>query len=244
MKYAVPFLRRLFLTAFAAALPAALSAADTFEGRIHIEMTDAKKQTQAIDYAIKDGKIRFDTPADKNGHSSGAGGIIIDFPQNEMIILMDHDGQKNFMRRPMAQPGAAPASHPAAGGMASAPPVVTGRTGTIAGYPATEYTATGEKGETVELWLAQGLGNFMFPAGGNPMARGGSAPAAPGWEKIARDGGFFPLRAVVRDKSGAEKSRFEVTKIERTSLPESLFSTDGYSEFKIPGFGSMNPFAH
>ena len=87
----------------------------------------------------------------------------------------------------------------------------------------------------------------MFPGAGNPMARGGSS--SPGWEKIARDGGFFPLRAITRDAAGKEKSRFEVTKIERTSLPEALFSTEGYTEFQMPGFGGGlptggNPYGH
>jgi hypothetical protein len=160
--------------------------------------------------------------------------MIMDFKNQEMIILMEHDGQKNFMRRSYADM-AAPAAQRAKSDSHPAPvPVATGRTETIAGYPATEYRATSDKGEVYELWLAKGLGSFMSMSG-NPMAGRGAPP--PGWENFARDGNFFPLRVVTLDAKGNEKSRMEVTKIDKTPLPDSLFSTDGYTEFKIPDFG-------
>ncbi len=182
--------------------------------------------------------MRYDMAADSARRGAGTGGVIIDFKRQEMIILMEEDGQKNFMRQAMA-PALAEAKkykeRPAAA------PVATGRVEQIAGYPAAEYTQAGEKGEITELWLAKGLGTFMFPADQGPM--GGRGPAAPGWEQMARDGGFFPLRVVTRDAKGAERSRMEVTKIDRTPLPDALFSTDGYAEFKMPDFGgAFNPF--
>jgi hypothetical protein len=48
---------------------------------------------------------------------------------------------------------------------------------------------------------------------------------------------------ITRDPSGTERTRFEVTKIEKTSLPDSLFSTEGYTEFQMPNLpGGLNPF--
>ena len=47
------------------------------------------------------------------------------------------------------------------------------------------------------------------------------------------------MRVVNYSAKGVEESRMEVTKVEKTSLPDSLFSADGYSEFSMGGF---NPF--
>jgi hypothetical protein len=239
MKLSLSFVcRGLLAPAFALITLTAVSAAETFEGRVHMEMTSGKKkEAVGIDYAMKDGKMRMDMPQDSSRHEGGMG---MDFPHQEMIILMEHDGQKNFMRRSMAQAIAQARENGRREGHPVSPPVATGRTEVIAGYPATEYKYTGEKGEISELWLAKGLGTFMFPAAQGPMG-GGGAPA-PEWEAMARDGGFFPLRVVTRDAKGTERSRMEVTKIDKTKLLDALFSTDGYTEFKVPDFGGMfNP---
>ncbi|MEO6875058.1 MAG: DUF4412 domain-containing protein [Opitutaceae bacterium] len=248
MNSSISSLRRgLLLTAFALIASLAVSAAETFEGRIHMRMTAGKKDSTAIDYSMKDGKIRMDIPKDpSNREAAGMGGIIMDIPHQEMIILIESDGQKMFMRRSLAQTmtKANEQSEGTHRGAVGSPPVATGRTEMIAGYPAKEYIYTGEKGNKSELWLASGLGTFMAPMSGSPMGgRGGSAAPA-GWENFARDGGGFPLRVVTRDAKGVEQARMEVTKIEKTHLPDSLFSTDGYSEFSIPGMGAggFNPF--
>ena len=237
---ASPFHRGLLATVFVLGTLTAVSAADTFEGRVHMEITSGKKDAQAIDYAIKDGKMRCDIPKNASRGGGGMGGMIFDFQNQEMIILMEHGGQKNFMRRPFGQMIAAASAHAQAEHHSTAAPVATGRTEMIAGYLATEYKFTGQNGDTHELWLAKGLGTFMFPAAQGPM--GGHGAPSPEWAQAAREGGLFPLRVVTRDASGSEKGRMEVTRIEKTALPDSLFSTDGYTEFKIPGFGGgFNP---
>jgi len=163
-------------------------------------------------------------------------GIIFDLQAREMIILMDMSGQKMFMRRPIPQPTAEQASQAREGHKVS-PPVATGRTEMIAGYQATEYRMTSEKGEAIELWLAKGLGPFMSFSGGNPMMGGGRSAPPPGWESFARDGNAFPMRVVSHGTDGGETMRMEVTKVDKTPVPASLFSTEGYSEFSIPGMG-------
>ncbi len=236
---AFPRCRGLLLTAFSLLTFTALSAAEVFEGRVHMEVSSSKKkEPMTIDYAIKEGRMRYDMPQDSS-HRGGAAAVIIDFSHKEMIMLMEHNGQKNFMRHPLAQPMEAAAGQ-AAAEHAGAAPVATGRTEMIAGYLATEYKYTGAKGESYELWLAKGLGTFMFPQAQGPM--GGRGAPSPEWEKIARDGNFFPLRVVGHDAKGAETTRLEVKKIEKGPLPDSLFSTDGYTEFKMPDLGDMfNP---
>jgi hypothetical protein len=234
-------------------------AADTFEGRVHMVMTSGKTgEPMGVDYAMKNGKMRYDMgqPAAAGGENDGAaagkrgrkharrggeggdmGGVIVDIERQEMIILMENEGEKMFMRRSMAKAIAEASGKD----HLERAPVATGRKEMIAGYQAAEYTYTDDKGGVTELWLAKGLGTFAFPAAQGPMG-GGGAPS-PEWEKIARDGGFFPLRVVAHDTKGVEQSRMEVTKIDRTPLPDSLFSTDGYTEFQMPDFGgAFNPF--
>jgi hypothetical protein len=243
----------LFAAVFAVAATA-LSAADSFEGRVEMKITDTKSGgAHVINYALKEGKLRMDFPKNPSGRDNGggSGGMIVDMAKREVLVLMEMpDGEsggvrKMYMRQPMPQPGETPPGGRPAEAAPISEPVATGRTEVIAGYTATEYKVTGKNGEVSELWLAKGLGTFMFPAAQNPMGRGRSANASPAWEKLVRDGGFFPLRVITRDAGGAEKMRMEVTKIEKTSLPDALFSTEGYTEFQIPGFGGgLNPFKH
>lgn len=222
------------MTALAFVTLNTVSASD-FEGRVHMDVTSAKRKDKdkiGLDYSMKGGKVRMDAKT-PDAHA-GMGGIIFDTTAMEMTILIDANGHKMYMRRAIPRPDQTQdngkAKHMSA-------PVKTGRTETIAGYPATEYTVTDENGRKVEMWLAKGLGSFMSFSGGNPMARGGTPP--PEWESFVRDGNLFPMRVVSYNKSGKEETRMEVTSVERTSLPDSLFSTDGYQEFNMGGFGGF-----
>lgn len=242
MKLPIPSLcRSLFLAAFAfVSLTTSVSA---FEGRVHMEMSGAKKKDKmGMDYIMKEGKLRIEPQMPERNGRSGSMGMIMDMEAREIIILMDSDGHKMYMRRPIPQPTAeqttkAREKHPMSA------PVATGRTEMIAGYKATEYRTTTDKGDVVELWLAKGLGPFMSMAGGNPMTGRGTPP--PGWENFVRDGNLFPMRIVSHDPDGTEKSRMEVTSVEKGPVPDSMFSTEGYEEFHIPNFGGaggFNPF--
>jgi hypothetical protein len=238
------FCRGLLCAALALVTFTAVSAADSFEGRVRMDMTSGKKKEKmAIEYVMKNGKMRMEPQMDEKHGGNGAMGIIMDLPAREMIILMDMQGQKMFMRRPIPQPSAEQTAK-AKEGHAMSAPVATGRTEMIAGYEAKEYRTTGEKGEVIELWLASGLGPFMSFSGGNPM--GGRSAPPPGWENFTRDGNYFPMRVVTHDAGGAETARMEVTKVDKSPVSDSLFSTEGYSEFSIPGMGAggFNPFKH
>jgi Domain of unknown function (DUF4412) len=234
------FLRRgLLLTAFALLASLTVSAADTFEGRVHMDVTASRKKEKiGMDYSMKNGKVRMDIQTAQT-HGAGMGGIIFDIPGKQMLILMDMGGRKMYMRREIPQVTPQENGTVSAGGHKVSAPVETGRTEVIAGYRATEYKLTSEKGEIIEMWLAKGLGPFMSFGGGNPMMGGRGAGATPpaGWESFAREGGGFPMRVVSHDTNGAETMRMEVTSVDKGSVPDSLFSIDGYSEFSIPGMG-------
>ncbi len=69
--------------------------------------------------------------------------------------------------------------------------------------------------------------------GGGPGGRRGQAP--PEWESIIKGSGFFPLR-IVSFEGGKEKFRMEVTSVQKTSLPDSLFAApDGYRKLDLGG---------
>jgi hypothetical protein len=69
----------------------------------------------------------------------------------------------------------------------------------------------------------------------NPMARGGTSVAS-AWQRIGSD--WFPLKV---QKVGAEKI-FEVTKIEKKSLDNSVFAIpDGFTKMDMGGMGRRPP---
>jgi hypothetical protein len=132
----------------------------------------------------------------------------------------------------------------------------TNETEKILGYTATKYLMTDKNTET-ELWLAEGLGTFMgFSNNKNPMARG-RGPEAPAWERALAGKELFPMRVVGYEKGsgssnkgkGDEKGkgkgksdggpvsyRMEVTAIDKTSLPDSMFVPPaGYQKFDMGG---------
>jgi hypothetical protein len=108
------------------------------------------------------------------------------------------------------------------------------------------------------MWLAEGLGTFAgFSGGKNPMARGRAAPS-PAWERALAGKDVFPLRVVGYEKGvlakgksadakaekakGSEKLnageafRLEVTAIDKSAQPDSLFSPPaGYQKFDMGG---------
>ncbi|WP_404423036.1 DUF4412 domain-containing protein [Nibricoccus sp. IMCC34717] len=215
-------------------LGAGLQAAETFEGRVHMKVGEGRENHE-ISYAVKTDKMRMDMPT---GKAEGMGGIIVDFKAKQMFILMDMDGRKMYMKRPL--PTDVPAG---AKDEAAIEPKPTGKTEVIAGYPADEYELANADKSVTHLWLGKGLGTFMSaPSMDGPFGGGGGkAKHSEAWEKAVKKSGMFPLRVVTVSAKGKELSRMEVTKIEKTALPDSLFSTEGYTEFQIPGFGGGLP---
>ena len=111
---------------------------------------------------------------------------------------------------------------------------------TILGYDCTKFVVTGEHG-TTEIWVTDQLGTFMgFYHGGGPGRRG--SQEAPEWESAMKGGGFFPMRVLGNTSKG--QVRMEVTSVQKTSLPDSLFAPpDGWRKFDLGGMmGGMGGF--
>jgi hypothetical protein len=206
---------RLFLTSLLL-IPAALSAA-SFEGKVSFKMTAGKDKPQEITYSIKGDKVRMEMPGAK-----GSGGMIMDMTKKEAVMLMDE--QKAYMV--MALPVDAVAKQNEDVKLEK-----TGETEKILGHTATKYIVTSKEGKT-DLWLADGLGNFMGFSSSPMGGKGGGAPKA--WERVLAGKELFPMRVV--GNSGKDTFRMEVTSIEKTSLPDSLFNPPpGYQKFDMGG---------
>jgi hypothetical protein len=232
-------LLRLFFSS-AVLAPASLLAA-SFEGNVSFKMTSGGGKPQEIVYQIKGDKIRMLMPGAK-----GMGGMIMDTTKREMTMIMDE--QKSYMVMALPQS--------AVDAIAKQNEDVklekTDETEKILGYTATKYIVTSKDGDT-DLWLAEGLGTFMG-FNNNPM--GGKRAAPPqAWERALAGKELFPLRVVGvekgasdrnrgkgdekskgKAKGGKETFRMEVTAIEKTSLPDSLFNPPaGYQKFDMGG---------
>jgi hypothetical protein len=239
------FFRLLLVSALLA--PAALSAA-SFEGKVSMTMISGRGKPQEITYKVKGDKVRMEIAGQKE-----MGGMIMDTKKREMLMIMDE--QKMYMV--MALPDSAKeAIEKQAQEMQLEK---TGETEKILGYTATKWIMREKNGTETEMWLAEGLGTFMgFSGNKNPMARG-REPAAPAWERALAGKDAFPLRVVGyekgaiaskgksadhkadkakgKDKLGAGESfRMEVTAIDKSSQPDSLFTPPaGYQKFDMGG---------
>jgi hypothetical protein len=213
-------------------LPCALSAA-TFEGKVTMTMTatGSKDGSQTINYSIKEGYMRMDVTGVKGG-----GAFITDFKNRQIIILIPQ--QRMYMVKSLPDPStyqkpATPGAIPRTSDTSHTSFRDTGVKETILGYECEKYEVTTSKA-TTDIWATDQLGMF----GGLSMAgaSGRHSPAPQEWESVIKGSGFFPLRVSSND-GGKEKFRLEVTAVEKTSLPDSLFTPpDGWHKFDL---GSM-----
>lgn len=199
-------------------LPAAALATD-FEGTMTIKMSQSGAAgkgagaEQQLNCSLKGGLTRTEIGAQGQGF-----GVIMDSAKHQMTILMTQ--QHMYMVRAMPTPTAAAAG--SGTDRASGPALEkTGVTEKILGYDCTKYVMN-DKDRSTELWLTGDIGQFMGFGSGAPMGgRGGPAPQ--GWEELVQGKEFFPMR-VISTKGGKEVSRFEVTAVEKKSLPDDLFT--------------------
>jgi hypothetical protein len=98
------------------------------------------------------------------------------------------------------------------------PPKVTrtGRKDTVAGYACEIWDVVPDSSEKMSVCVAnEGASWFTLPLG--------SIPSEHAWALELLDAKHFPLRGIAYDKAGAEKTRVEVTKIDKKTLPAMLF---------------------
>jgi hypothetical protein len=203
--------------------------ADTFEGTLTMTVSspNSKNGPQSLNLSLKDGNMRTDIET-----SRGTMSAIMDMKNQQMIILMPQ--QRMYMIQPMNQPSAAQGQYQQYQGQAQAagntPTLVqTGEKETILGYECTKYTATNDKG-TAEIWVTDQLGTFIGLFHGGAPGRPSQPP--PDWENALKGKAFFPMRVVGTNDKGTFK--MEVTAINKTSLPDSLFAPpEGWQKFDL-----------
>lgn len=201
--------------------------AAAFEGKVSLAMTSGKN-TQVIDYAMKEGALRMEIAAEGSKFSS-----IVDLNKREMIMLMPE--QKMYMVMPFKE---AVETAIKESELKQHNITKTGRTDTILGYKVDEYVSK-DRNTTTEIWVAEGLGTFMgLSAEGGPGGR--RRNAAQSWEAAFKGKPGFPLRVVSRDAKSKETFKMEATKIEPGKLPDSLFAPPSdYQRFQMPGLDML-----
>lgn len=188
-------IRSALLLAFTATT---LAAQSSFEGSITMSLTGDDGRKTEMSYLAKNGKLRVEMPG-------GRGAGIIDAAAKKMLIVMT--AQKMYLEMDLA------GAQAAATRGANPPKVVrTGKTETIAGYKCEHIEVTGDDGVMNDVCGASGIGTFAVPS----MGRGGPPPSE-AWQKGMGD--MFPLKV-----QRAGKLVIEVTKIEKKSLDDALFS--------------------
>jgi len=211
-------------------------AASAFEGKVSLAMTSGKGKPMNMDYSMKGQKIRIDM--DAGGHPVAT---IMDAENMEMTMLMAE--QNMYMVIPIKQTVEKAAE---IGGDAKVDIQRTGKTETILGYKTDQILITDkDTGTVTELWVAPNLGVFMGLGnqGGSPFGGRKASASAAKWEEALKGKSGFPLRVVSHDAKGKDVFKMEATKIQPTSLPDSLFvPPEGYKKFTMPDFGSLNPF--
>lgn len=211
--------RRLLpgLLAVVLSLPAA-----AFEGKVFFDMTSGR-DTVPIVYSLKGERARFEML----NLPDGTGTLIFDGEKQKGFVLMPE--QKMYFSLSYADAAEVSEKYNKA---SSATFEDTGETEEILGRKCRKYRII-EKDGTTEISATEGMGKFAAQLGGNPMKRDKSVPA---WQKELMAKGYFPLRMVTRNKKGKETMRMQATKIEETSLADSLFTVPAdFQEFSMSG---------
>ena len=213
----------------ALALGAASLPAQAFEGSVtmHIAGTGANAAGQDIEYQMRGGKMRVN--ANARGRTVSA---IIVPAEKKMYTILDAQRMYLEMSTDVASNAAAGAAAKAA---ASSPKITrTGKKEMIAGYEC-EHVLIESGAETNDVCFSKSLGTFMLGSAmgmlGGGMGRGGAGAAQPAWQRSVTEVGGFPLKITRPDGTVA----LEVTKVEKKSLPESLFTVPpDYSRMTMP----------
>ena len=104
----------------------------------------------------------------------------------------------------------------------------TGKTREILGYTAHEYLME-DDGEKATIWATDELGSMPFA--NNPMLKGWSDAL----RRMTGLDSFFPLETIGTE-GGKEAYRLTVTKVEKKSLPDSMFEPpEGMMKMTMPG---------
>jgi hypothetical protein len=218
-----------------------------FEGEITSTMFMGSGQQ--VQYSIKGSRTRIETRLPQGGPQTGAGQasvLLMDYTSTSQTLLFPQT--KTYM--PMNLGATMEKMGKEAGNDATNdfPKMTsTGKTETVAGITCQHWLI----GDKMDTCLAQGMGYFSGGSGGildklkNFALRDkfkAQLDANPEFAKFV-EGGAFPLKMTLTE-NGQSKLVMEVTKIERKSLDDSLFTVPAdYKKMelpKIPGMPDMN----
>jgi hypothetical protein len=196
--------------------------AQAFEGRITIKLSSESGQSREMEYLARDNKVRIEIPGQAQSVA-----MVMDPANQKMLMLMTD--RKIYVEGPFSPAAAARASEQA-GGRATVK--ATGKKETIAGYQCEHFLITDADGSSVDACIAHGLGSFLPPESGGPMAGVGSSNTD--WSsQLGKDA--FPLRV-----TKGNTTVLEVTKIEKTSLDPSLFTApEGWKKIEMPNIPGL-----
>jgi hypothetical protein len=213
--------KHLALT-LAFSLAASTLAAAQFEGIARYKLLGPDFGSE-VEFSIKGDKIRMDM--NSGGHQ---GATIMDSKTKQAITLLPN--RKAYMVMKVDQKGAAKSKKP--GKL-----VKTGKTETIAGYKAEEWTYESADGK-MSLWGNKDLGGWAFSNVGQGQGNEMEIPAD------FKEGGFFLLR-LGNVKDGLEAG-LEAIKVEKKSLDAALFEVPkGYEEVDMGAMmGGMSQEQH
>jgi len=217
--------------------PAVLSGGGAFEGLITAKMMPGERGME-VKYAIKGSRMRVETLLAQGGAAMGivlmdlsAGTQTLLTPQTKTYMSMNQDIGK---LKEMADKAAKSAGEDNAGDIYKV--TTTGQTETIAGYSC-QHWLMGAKQQT-DVCLAKGLGQSgsilaqLKTLGLDEKAKA-QIQANPEFLKFA-EGGAFPLK-MSQIENGQSKTILEVTKVERKSLDDFVFTVPSdYKKMEIP----------
>jgi len=202
----------------------AIISAQGFEGFVKYKI-DAAGESTNLKYYKKGDMMRME-PELKEMQMGGA----IIFKGDKTYMLMP--GQKMYMEIGDNMPGMMGGQLKDDSKMDDEDfekPTNTGETKDILGYTCEKWIFKDAE-NTVELWAAKGLGDFVMLS--SPMAQQGM----PDWYNEISEGGFFPMVVKAMDVDGNVESKMEVVEIDEESVPDSMFEIpSGYKKFSMPG---------
>jgi Domain of unknown function (DUF4412) len=205
-----------------------------FEGEIDAQFSKTAPGAPAspptpIAALLKSGKFRFDIPEKLAQSEEGARflgpkayaifdsgakklSVVSDTKKQVIVIDMNKSGERFKNMGHHGPPGA-----PGAPAQPEKKITKTGKFETVAGRKCEDWDVTGDHREATICVAHEGISWFSLPAA--------ALPTEHAWALELMDGKHFPLKFIGYDKDGTtEDSRFEITKMDKKSEPDSAFA--------------------
>jgi uncharacterized protein DUF4412 len=209
-----------------------------FEGQIDAQFTKGRsgETPTAVAALLKSGKFRFDIPdklteSEQGQHFFGPKAygvfdstakklsVVSDAKKQVIVIDMNKSGDRfnDVSHRRPPGPGSKPEER-------EKKIDKTGKFETVAGRKCEDWDVSSDHREATVCVTHDGISWFSLPAA--------ALPTEHAWALELMDGKHFPMKFVGYDKDGmTEDSRFEITKMEKRSVPDSAFEVP--ADFKV-----------